>query len=423
MQTGEALFGSKLYTPDELYERETRLARRAAALDALEENMAQDEDLETIDEAFAAMSTEFAVGNPKAQMLDDARAGAKKRAAVKLQAQQSDLCKSSFHCTSCAPLTVLAVWSGPVMIGTPGQPFTLDFDTGSADTWIPSINCNTDACASHHKYDPSKSSTSDLVEGKNLAVQYGDGSTTTGVVYKDTVTVAGVTAQGQTIGVATKLSDSFANDPMDGIMGMGYQSISQMNVPPFFQSLMKQNKVAKAQFSFNLESAGSEVNSELYLGGANPNMYQGNTEWHPVVSESYWVLNGDAYVDKKPASDDFYAIIDTGTTVIVAPPDQAQHFWNSVPGSAPYGGGYYTFPCNNVPEVSFSFGGKQWQMSEDNINLGSTSAGSGRCVGSVVGRDVGINAWIIGDSFLKGVYTTFDFDQNAVGFSEKKEED
>lgn len=288
---------------------------------------------------------------------------------------------------------------------------------------MPSISCQTDACAKHNRYDPSKSSTSDLVENKKLAVQYGDGSTTTGVVYRDTVTVAGVTATGQTIGVATKLSNSFKDDPMDGIMGMGYQSISQMNVPPFFQSLMKENKVANAQFSFNLESAGSEVNSELYLGGANPNMYKGDIEWHPVVSQSYWVLNGDAYVDQKKASDDFYAIIDTGTTVVVAPPDQAQQFWDTVEGSAPYGGGYYTFPCNNVPEVSFSFGGKKWQMSEENVNLGSTSSGSGRCVGSIVGRDVGINAWIVGDSFLKDVYTTFDFDKNAVGFSEKKDED
>lgn len=97
-QTGEALFGSKLFTPDELYERETRLARRAAAMDALEQNVPQDvsedEDLQTIDEAFAAMSTEFAVGNPKSQMLRDARAGASKRAGVQLQAQSSDLRRS-----------------------------------------------------------------------------------------------------------------------------------------------------------------------------------------------------------------------------------------------------------------------------------------------------------------------------------------
>ena len=250
-------------------------------------------------------------------------------------------------------------------------------------------------------------------------MQYGDGSATKGAVYTDTVTVAGMTATDQTIGVASTLSQSFADDPMDGIMGMGFQSISQMNVPPFFQTLMKQNKVSSAQFSFNLDSHSG---SELYLGGANPAKYQGNIEWHPVVSESYWVLTGDAQVDGKSASSEFYGIIDTGTTVVVAPPKQAEAFWDKIDNSEAIGGGYYTFPCADTPEVSFSFGGKEWAMSKDNFNLGSTSAGSGRCVGSVVGMDTGINAWIIGDSFLKDVYTSFNLDTKSVGFAEKKED-
>jgi hypothetical protein len=306
-----------------------------------------------------------------------------------------------------------------VTIGSNAQPFILDFDTGSADTWVPSKNCKSASCAGHRKYDPSASKTSDLMTSNKLSIQYGDGSTTTGQVYTDNLTIAGMTANDQTIGVATSLSESFANDPHDGIMGMGYQSISQMDKPPVFQTLMKQNKVANAQFSFNLNSGGG---SELYLGGANPNKYKGSMEWHDVVSESYWVLQGDAQVDGKTAADDFYAIIDTGTTVVVAPTAQAKEFWSNVEGSQPYSGGYYTFPCDNAPEVSFSFGGKKWEMSEGNLNLGATQAGSDRCVGSIVGMDVGVSAWIIGDSFLKDVYTTFDFDKNRVGFAKKSDE-
>lgn len=312
------------------------------------------------------------------------------------------------------------VWAGPVAIGTPAQHFVLDFDTGSADTWVPSSTCTTSACLKHNRYDPSASSSSSLYTASKLNVQYGDGSTTSGLVYTDSVTVAGMTAQNQAIGVATTLSNSFKSDPMDGIMGMGYESISQMKTTPFFQTLMRQGKLPKAQFSFSLNSAGSG-SSELFLGGANPAKYSGSLEWHPVASQSYWVLTGNAHVNNDATTADFYGIIDTGTTVVVAPPEQAQSFWANVEGSAPYGGGYYTFPCDSVPDVSFSFGGgKRWEMSKDNINLGSTSAGSGRCVGSIVGMDVGISAWIIGDAFLKDVYTSFDFDTNSVGFAEKK---
>lgn len=309
-----------------------------------------------------------------------------------------------------------AVWAGPVQIGSNAQPFVLDFDTGSADTWVPSSSCTTNACAKHNKYNASDSSTSDLVEGATLNVQYGDGSTTSGLVYTDDVTVAGLTAKSHTFGAADQMSTSFKNDPQDGIMGLGYQSISQLDTTPFVQNLIKQNKVSAPQFSFSLNSGSG---SELYLGGANPSKYSGAFEWHDVVSESYWVVQGNAYVNQESASTSFNAVIDTGTTVVVAPPAQAKAFWANVEGSQPSGDGYYTFPCNNVPEVSFSFGGKQWEMSADNINLGSTYAGSSQCVGSIVGMDIGMSAWIVGDAFLKDVYTTFDFEENRVGFAEK----
>lgn len=324
-----------------------------------------------------------------------------RRAGVSLKSYNSDL-----------------LWAGPVKIGTPAQDFVLDFDTGSADTWVPSSSCDTSACANHNKYNPAESSSSKLQSG-SLDIEYGDGSSTKGKIYTDTVTVGGVTAKNQAIGVATELSNSFADDPQDGIMGMGYESISTLKEKPFFQTLMQDGAVAKPQFSFSLNSGSG---SELYLGGANANKYQGDVEWHDVLSESYWVLEGDAFVDNNKANEDFYAIIDTGTTVVVAPPAEAEEFWSKVPGSEPYAGGYYTFPCDSIPDVSFAFGGKKWEMDADTLNLGSTASGSHRCVGSVVGMDVGVNAWIMGDSFLKNVYTTFDFDQNAVGFAEKKED-
>lgn len=318
-------------------------------------------------------------------------------------------------------LFLFTVWAGPVTIGTPAQKFVLDFDTGSADTWVPSSSCTTAACMKHNRYNAASSASSNVKEGATLNLQYGDGSTTSGSVYTDSVTVAGLTASNQAIGVATTLSSGFKSDPMDGIMGMGYESISQMKESPFFQTLMKQGKLSSAQFSFSLNSAGSG-SSELFIGGSNPSKYTGKLEWHPVVSESYWVLSGNSHVNGETPNDDFYGIIDTGTTVVVAPPADAKAFWASVDGSAPYGGGYYTFPCDSVPDVSFSFGGGQkWEMSKDNINLGSTSAGSGRCVGSIVGMDVGISAWIIGDAFLKDVYTSFSFDTNSVGFAKKKD--
>ncbi|KAK4051309.1 hypothetical protein OIO90_004790 [Microbotryomycetes sp. JL221] len=303
-------------------------------------------------------------------------------------------------------------------IGTPAKTFLIDFDTGSADLWVPSSACTSDACAPHSKYDSSQSSTSRTVTGSKLSISYGDGSSTTGDVYKDVVSLAGLTAEGQTFGAATGLSSDWRDDPMDGLMGMGYQSISQLKSTPMFQTLVSQGKVARPQFSFKLGQTGE---SELFLGGMNPNLFvSGSTQWVNIVSQSYWIVPATAYANNVAAATNFNAIIDSGTSVIVAPSLAAQAFWAKVPNSSVYGQGYYTYECNNPPAISFSFGGsdKKWTVSGQDLNLGKVASGSPRCVGAVVGADVGVNAWILGDTFFKGAYVTFDLGKNQVGFSD-----
>ena len=53
------------------------------------------------------------------------------------------------------------------------------------------------------------------------------------------------------------------------------------------------------------------------------------------------------------------------------------------------------------------------------FNLGPRQDGSGLCIGALVGQDMGLgtNVWLVGDSFMKNVYTVFSFEQNAVGFA------
>ena len=109
--------------------------------------------------------------------------------------------------------------AGNISVGTPAVSFTVDFDTGSSDLFLPASSCHS-TCDGHKRYNPSSSSTSKDLK-KSFTLAYGDGSTVSGTEYKDTVRVVGLNATNQTLGAATNYSPGFqlANFPSDGLLG------------------------------------------------------------------------------------------------------------------------------------------------------------------------------------------------------------
>lgn len=75
-------------------------------------------------------------------------------------------------------------------------------------------------------YRPSNNATQ--LNGYSWKIQYGDGSSAGGNVYKDVVAVGGVTAQRQAVEAAKHVSQQFIQDTAnDGIMGLGFSSANQ----------------------------------------------------------------------------------------------------------------------------------------------------------------------------------------------------
>ncbi|KAI0357453.1 acid protease [Trametes cingulata] len=323
-----------------------------------------------------------------------------KRGAVKLTDQDQDL-----------------EWTGPITIGSPAQSFTVDFDTGSSDLWVPSSSCST--CKGHKTYNPSKSSKSSKKSG-SFSISYGDGSTASGTPYTDTVTVGGVKVTGQYLAAVTKESSSFTQDPEDGLLGLGYPALSNLGHNPFFFTAVQQGTAAKGEFAFKLSQSGSE----LFIGGTNQDLYKGDIEFHDLSSSTgFWQIGGGSVsIGGKKAVSGFDTIIDSGSTILTAPTAAAKAFWKNVKGSRVYDEeqGLYSFPCDSAPEVTFSWGGKSWAISADDFNLGETEQGSNECVGALSGGDLGLGAstWLLGDTLMKNVYTVFSVDNNAVGFAE-----
>jgi len=122
--------------------------------------------------------------------------------------------------------------------------------------------------------------------------------------------------------------------------------------------------------------------------------------------------------------------IDTGTTLIGAPHDDVVSLYSSIPGSVELGSndpGFYAYPCSTNVSVSMSFGGKLWPIDPQDFNVGRVNNGrTPLCVGAIFDLTLGTSSmpdsstpsWIVGDTFLKNVYSVFRSNPPSVGFAE-----
>lgn len=90
--------------------------------------------------------------------------------------------------------------------------------------------------------------------------------------------------------------------------------------------------------------------------------------------------------------------------------------------------------CSTDVSVSISFGGTSWPISSADMNLGTINIGSSAgptsgastqmCVGGIfdigntVGTGQGVPSWIVGDTFLKNVYSVYRASPPSVGFAQ-----
>ncbi|WOL10980.1 aspartic proteinase oryzasin-1-like [Canna indica] len=182
-----------------------------------------------------------------------------------------------------------AQYFGEIGIGTPAQTFTVIFDTGSSNLWVPSAKCYFSlACYFHSKYKSSRSNTY-VKNGKSAAISYGSGSIS-GFFSQDHATVGDLVVKDQVFIEATKEpSVTFLVAKFDGILGLGFEEISVGGVTPVWYNMVEQGLVKEPVFSFWFNrNSEEEEGGEIVFGGVDPNHYKGEHTYVPVTQKGYW---------------------------------------------------------------------------------------------------------------------------------------
>lgn len=310
---------------------------------------------------------------------------------------------------------------GEISIGTPPQNFSVLFDTGSSNTWVPSSLCPASdvACQSHNQYKSSASSTYVPV-GTNISIVYGTGSME-GFLSNDTVRIAGLNVTNQTFAEATAEPDGFFDSqPFDGILGLGFNTLSNgINTP--VDNMIAQGLLDKPEFSVYLRRNGSSlIGGEIIWGGTDPSIYHGSITYVPVSVPQYWQFTVDTgTINGQILCRGCQAIADTGTSLIIVP-KRAFTAINKQLNATDNGDGTASIPCWEIcklPTLYLNIGGTRFSLApKDYIIKIVGENGSSQCLSGFEYLE-GNLLWILGDVFIGKYYTVFDLGNERIGFA------
>lgn len=286
-------------------------------------------------------------------------------------------------------------------------------------------------------YDPDKSSSARYLEGYSFDIIYGNGDTETegdiecsGDVFRDVVTIGGVTAASQAVESIVNYTAGFATLGATGIVGMALSknnTVKPVKQKTFFSSI--QNELEKPVFVADLYL---EADSHLDFGYINESLIEGPITWADVDTDDsqqgWWSITIDAYQvgSEKAVEGEFQTIVDTGTTNLLFQNDIVGAYYDQVPGSVnstEYAA--FLIPCDaDLPDFTVTISGRPFTIPGSLLNLEAIN--STTCVGNIqvipastIGGIVQPNA-CLGATFMLPYLTAFDLGSLQVGFAQKR---
>ena len=309
--------------------------------------------------------------------------------------------------------------------------------------WSTDLDSKTKAAgkASHNIFDPKKSSTFNKTAGSTWKIKYGDGSTASGHVGTDHVTLGGLCVENQAVELASTLSPQFTEGVGDGLLGLAFGKINTVKpkqVATPVENMITQKDISKDKELFTCylgswrDANEADKGESFYtFGYIDQDVIKRNgTQPHYVpidTSKGFWQFRSESAVvaDKTIPRPGNTAIADTGTSLALIDDNVCKAFYGAIPGAIfdkkqqgwtfPIG-----IPVNKLPTLSFAIGDKQFEVQKEDYGFAECS--EGMQYGGIQSR--GDSKFdILGDTWLKAVYAIFDQGNQRFGCVQRIEEE
>ncbi|KAJ7694416.1 aspartic peptidase domain-containing protein [Mycena rosella] len=301
-----------------------------------------------------------------------------------------------------------------IRIGTPPQTVSLMIDTGYADVWVAQSPCS-NCPGSSTLYDSTASSTFSHNTTNITTITDGNNDEVSGIVARETFQIGSYTVTSQEFLQVNNLTGGTLLGSEAGELGLAFSALASTTKSTLWQAAMTQGAVPEMSFWLKRGAPNEGLGGIFTFGGTNASLFTGEIEFQDLAAPptgGFWQLNVSAITVQGKAvtiaSNAGVSIIDVGTTLIGGPANYVNAIWAAIPGSKPATDmpRFYQFPCNTTVNVTVSFGGKAWPINPVDINLGTTSASDGACLGAIfVISETDAPLWVFGITFLASIFT------------------
>ncbi|KAF8926552.1 hypothetical protein BGZ47_002662, partial [Haplosporangium gracile] len=248
-------------------------------------------------------------------------------------------------------------------------------------------------------------------------ISYVDGSEVAGSYIAEKYTLGSLSFKGA-VGLVSQDS-SIMGATVDGIMGLWYYP--EGSDVPILNVLKNSSALTQPQIGVWLKGSSSESNApggEITFGGADTSRYSGDVSYVDCGGDTPWTIpvggltvNGQT-IDTSNAM----ATLDTGTSLMLVSQTVSDAINSAIPGALKDPRDGWFLPCKGNYPITITFGTRQVKIPYTALAVqdqtATTDDGTTVCLSAAmypIGDTATISNWLLGDAFLKNVYTVFDF--------------
>ncbi|CAJ0589475.1 unnamed protein product [Cylicocyclus nassatus] len=351
---------------------------------------------------------------------------------------------------------------GTITVGTPDQEFKVVLDTGSTNLWVPDYKCHIgtlqvceesvcdqglvcqvfcprktkcckeyiikdeepNPCAAKNYFMSNESETYSRMPGSRWTINYGTGRAE-GFWGNDTIRFgeaggAQLVVPGCQFGQADQIAPFFANQPIDGILGMGFSTLSSTNFVPIFERAWNLGLVEPI-FTFYMEHANGYSKQSVYgglvtFGGEDRENCGEIIAWQNLTSARYWEFQMDGYsFGGNKIMTRYRAISDSGTSFIGMPAEVVHQISKAF--NATYKAEddtHYVDCAAEGPDFALIIGDKEYPIKRVNL---IAEVKKNACALTVFQVSWAPADWMLGDSFIRQYCNIHDMKNKRIGFA------